>query len=434
MKTTKWMSQKIIKSAVILLPAVGALVAGGQIPKSKYNHDESKVKPYTLPDPLVCFNGQKVNNVKEWREVRRPEILAAFETNVYGRTPQLATDLKFITHEADGQAFNGLATRRQVEIRLFKDSDEPRIDLLIYIPKDAPKPVPAFLRLSYGNQGISADPAIIASRNTISTNGQHASSWDLEMLLKRGYAVVTFAGADVEIDRYGSGTIPQKRGIGWRQHGVRGYALKKAGRTEPNDDEWGTLAAWAWGMSRAMDYLETDKDIDAKKVAVIGHSRTGKATLWAAAKDERFALAISNNSGEGGAALAKRWFGETVELIPAIWFCGNHKKFADNVAALPVDQHLLVALIAPRPVYIASASRDLWADPRGEFLSAFHAEPVFRLYGLKGVDVKEMPQPDNPVGDSVRYHVRTGDHAVTPYDWEQYISFADRHFGYKISK
>ena len=390
------------------------------------NNDEAKVKPYTLPNPLVCFDGRAVREVKTWREIRRPEILAAFETNVYGRIPPLSPRLKCVKRESDARALNGLATRHQVELQFFEEADAPKILLLMYVPNAAPKPVPVFLGLSYGNQGINADPAIIPSPETVSTNAQHAHRWPLEMILKRGYAVATFAGADIEIDQHGSGTDPKKRATGWKS-GIRGYAARKAGREEPADDEWGTLAAWAWGMSRVLDYFETDPAVNAKKVAVFGHSRTGKAALWAAAKDERFALAISNDSGEGGAALARRWFGETVAALPDIWFARNYKLFAENVNALPVDQHLLIALIAPRPVYVASASKDSWADPRGEFLSALHAGPAYRLYGLKGVGVSEMPSPDTPVGSAVRYHVRTGGHDITPYDWEQYLSFADVH-------
>lgn len=414
----------------ILFFAAGALMAAGQTPKKEYNYDESKVLPYTLPDPLVCFDGQPVRDVKAWREIRRPEILAAFETNVYGRIPELALRMKYVTRESDAQALGGIATRRQIEIQLFEEEDAPKILLLMYVPNNAPKPVPVFLGLSYGNQGISADPAIIPSPDTVSTNAQHAHRWPLEMILKRGYAVATFAGADLEIDRHGSGSDPKKRTQGWKL-GVRGYAARKAGREAPADDEWGAIAAWAWGLSRVMDFFETDKDVDAKKVAVFGHSRTGKTALWAGAKDERFALTISNNSGEGGAALARRSFGETVAILPEVWFAKNYKRFADNVDAMPVDQHLLVALVAPRPVYVASATLDLWADPRGEFLAALHAEPVFRLYGLKGLGVRDMPPPDSPVGDSVRYHIRKGEHDITPFDWEHYLSFADRYFGHK---
>lgn len=413
---------------VIVFLAVSALMAVGQAPKKKHNYDESKVPPYTLPDPLVCFNGEPARSVKAWREIRRPEILAAFETNVYGRVPQFETQMKCVTRESDAQALGGIATRRQIEIQLFDDEDAPKILLLMYIPNDAPKPVPAFLGLSYGNQGVSDDPAIIPSPDTVSTNAQQAHRWPLEMILKRGYAVATFAGADLEIDRHGSGSDPKKRARGW-QLGIRGYVARKAGREAPADDEWGAIAAWAWGMSRVMDFFEADKDIDAKKVAVFGHSRTGKTALWAGAKDERFAITISNNSGAGGAALARRWFGETVDILPDVWFAKNYKRFADHEDRMPVDQHLLVALVAPRPVYIASATLDQWADPRGEFLAAFHATPVFKLHGLKGVGASDMPLPNSPVGDSVRYHIRKGRHNITPFDWEHYLSFADRHLG-----
>jgi hypothetical protein len=244
--------------------------------------------------------------------------------------------------------------------------------LLLFIPNGAQKPVPVILGPNYGNQGVHADPGIIPSRDTKTVRGEHASRWPLEMILKRGYAVATFAAADIEQDKHGSGTFQKPEA--WRL-GVRGYALKKAGRTERTNEEWGTIGAWAWGLSRVLDYLETEAAVDAKKVAVVVHSRSGKTALWAAALDERFAIAISNNSGAGGAALARRIFGETVADSPDIWFCKNYRGFAKNETALPVDQHQLIALIAPRPVYIASATEDLWADPRGEFLSGVHATP-----------------------------------------------------------
>jgi hypothetical protein len=412
--------------AALLLASLAVLHAGEP---ADTNYDESKVPSYTLPDPLVCFDGQAVTGPQTWREKRRPQILRAFETNVYGRTPQIVARLRFETTDSDAQALGGLATRKQVTIRLFEEAEAPWIDLLIFIPNHVARPVPAFLGLSYGNQGVHLDPGIRPSRETTPKRGEHAPRWPLEMILKRGYAVATFAGADVEQDRHGSGS--RQEPDGWKK-GVRGYWLRKSGRTELAEDEWGSIGAWAWGLSRVLDYLETDPAIDAKRVAVFGHSRTGKTALWAGAQDERFALVISNNSGQGGASLARRRYGETVAAsyaLSGIWYCRNYRRFGNNEAALPVDQHLLIALLAPRPAYIASAEQDGWADPRGEFLAGLHAEPAYRLLGLPGLGVKEMPAVDTPVGQTIGYHIRSGDHDITPYDWQQYLDFADRHFG-----
>lgn len=388
------------------------------------NYDESNVPPYALPDPLMCFDGQPVTDAKTWRDKRRPELLRAFAANVYGITPDLKTAPKSEVTATVPNWLDGLATRKEVTLHLFPEPGSPRIDLLLFIPNGAVKPVPAFLSLTYGNQGVHADPAIKPSRDTKSKPGEQARRWPLEQILRRGYALAVFAGADVEQDKHGSGTSG-KPGA-WRQ-GIRGYALKKAGREDRAEDDWGTLGAWAWGLSRALDYLETTPEINAAKVAVIGHSRTGKTALWAAAQDERFAMAISNDSGAGGAALARRIFGEAVTHSPEIWFCRNYRQFARNEAALPVDQHELLGLIAPRPVYVASATEDRWADPKGEFLSALHAGPVYRLLGLPGLGVEEMPGPDKPVGETVGYHLRTGEHDITGWDWQQYLDFADRH-------
>ena len=218
------------------------------------NYDEAKVPSYTLPDPLVCSDGQRVADVKLWREKRRPEILRAFAENVYGRTPELKTEPRYEVTETDPNALGGLATRKQVTIRLFPEADAPRIDLLLFVPNAAAKPAPAFLSLNYGNQGVHDDPAIKPSRDTKTKRGENASRWPLEMILKRGYALATFAGADVEQDKHGSGTF--QRPDAWRL-GVRGYALRKAGRADRADDDWGTIGAWAWGLSRVLDYLET---------------------------------------------------------------------------------------------------------------------------------------------------------------------------------
>jgi hypothetical protein len=420
------------------------------------NYDESKVPQYTLPDPLTLESGEKVTDVKMWQERRRPELLHLFETQVFGR-PAHATKPKSLRTSIVRDALGGLATRKEVTVFLDGTDSGPRMNLLVYVPNGgAPGKKPAFLGFNFGgNHTVHADPGItlptvwprqgstqqyVAAKATEATRGSAATRWQVETVLKRGYALVTAYYGDLEPD------FPE----GWK-HGVRSrfypeaikepklppkataeqIAALKAALPEPKTlDEWGAIGAWAWGMSRALDYLTTDPDIDAAKVAVIGHSRIGKATLWAGAQDQRFALVIANESGEGGAAITRRKFGESLARITTVfphWFAGMYTYYRDRENDLPVDFHELVALIAPRPVYVASAAEDLWADPRGEFLGAKHAEPVYKLFGKEGLGVDQQPPINTPVGKTIGYHVRTGKHDVTAYDWEQYLNFADKH-------
>ena len=407
--------------------------ASGQTP---VNYDESKVPKYTLPDPLILANGQRVADAATWR-LRRAEILHLFETNVYGRSPVCPKTIRFETRSVVTDALGGKATRKQITIFFTDRQEGPKMDLLLYVPNAAKKPVPVFLGLNFGgNQCVDHDPGIeiskqwmrndpnagiVNERATETSRGCQASRWQVAMLMDRGYALATAYYGDLEPDH------PD----GWKT-GIRDALSQQGKNTIFKPDDWGAIGAWAWGLSRAMDYLQTDPDVNAKSVAVVGHSRLGKTALWAGAQDERFALVISNDSGCGGAALSKRVFGETVETINKAfphWFCGNFKRFSTHEDQLPVDQHMLIALIAPRPVYVASAAEDLWADPRGEFLGAKGADPVYRLLGATGLSVKEMPPVDQPANAGrIGYHIRRGKHDQTEYDWRQYLDYADRQF------
>lgn len=405
--------------ALIVLIAVTGSVFAAE--KFVPNYDESKIPPYTLPDPLTLADGTKVADAASWKNLRRPQVLELFKQHVYGRAPAPGSKpatMRFVVTDQDRHALGDTAIRKQVSIYFSDDDKTPHLNVLIYLPNKAKGPVPVFNTLNFhGNQSIIDDPAVRVSRGTDKYKpGERAGRWAIPMILSRGYGLVTTYYGDIYPDRADG------------RAGSVQILFDKPGPQEA--DAWGSIATWAWGLSRVLDYLETDKDVDAKRVMVMGHSRLGKTALWAGASDERFAITISNDSGCGGAALSRRAIGETVWRINTSfphWFCANFKKYNENENALPVDQHELVALCAPRPVYVASAAEDHWADPRGEFLSTKFATPVYKLFGLEGMPADSMPAVDQPVMGTIGYHIRTGKHDVTDFDWSQYLDFADKH-------
>ncbi len=392
-------------------------------------YHEEKVPEYTLPDPLVMADGTKVGDAQMWRTKRRGEILELFRSQVYGRAPvERPQAMTFKVFDLEEKALDGQATRKQVTVNFTGKEDGPSMDILIYLPNAAKKPVRTFVLLNFGgNHTIHPDPAIRLSTRWMRNNqkateqsrGSSYASYPVEKILARGYGLATIYYGDIDPDFHDG-----------FKNGVH-PAFDKLTDGERAPDAWGSICTWAWGLARAMDYFESDSDIDHDLVAVLGHSRLGKTSLWAGARDERFALVISNDSGCGGAALSRRGYGETVERINNSfphWFCGNFKKYNGQEGRLPVDQHMLVALMAPRPVYVASADEDLWADPRGEFLACKNAEPVYEMLGLKGLVVEDMPALNSPVQKGrIGYHIRTGGHGLTEYDWQQYMDFADKY-------
>ena len=430
-----------LRAAAMALAMIASAAATAGAQSDQANYDEAKVGNFPPLDPLTTADGKKVTTPETWGKVRWPELLRLFETEMYGRIPEAARSIRptYQVRSEDSNALGGKAIRREVTIRFTSDPEGPRMDLLVYLPKraSAAAPAPAFVGLNFGgNQTVDPDPGIALGRTWTrpgkglprerhtaaeKSRGTAASRWAVERIIDRGYALATAHYEDIEPDFDG----------GYR-YSVRAL-LDRDGKGRPAPDEWGAIGAWAWGLSRALDYLETVPEVDARKVAVMGHSRLGKTALWAGVIERRFALVISNNSGCGGAALSRRIFGETVGRMNRSfphWLCANFQKYSDREADLPFDQNELIALIAPRPVLVCSADEDLWADPKGEFLGALGADPVYRLLGTDGLAVRQMPRTsrDGLVNSTIGYRIRPGKHDVTPDDWEAYLNFADRHF------
>lgn len=418
------MQRFIISKTILIFFGLHCLVGRGQ-----------NISNDALPELLVANDGTVISNSEAWENIRRPEILKLFETNVYGEIPDKVIDISYKLLKIDKNALDGQAIQKEIIATFSNGKESLEMNMLIFLPKKAEKPVPVFLGMNfYGNHTIHPDPNITITPNYVKNNedfhitnngatelsrGVRSHRWPIERILERGYGVVSIYYGDIDPDFDDD-----------FQNGIHKLFYEDGEHPKPN--EWGSIAAWAYGLSKAMDYLVTDKDIDKNKVAVIGHSRLGKTALWAGAIDERFAITISNDSGCGGAALSRRKQGETVKKINTSfphWFCKNFHLYNEKEEDLPVDQHMLIGLIAPRPVYVASANEDLWADPEGEYLSLYHSGSVYNLFELENFGSGTMPEIDEPqtIGN-MGYHIRSGRHDLTLFDWEKYMDFADVHF------
>ena len=422
---------------IILAIQISFFIAGiGQ----EQSADEDKLLA-PLPELLIRSSGAAIETSQQWEQIRRPEILELFRDHVYGRVPESDLRINYRLIFEDREALQDKAILKEVVMELSQGEDRLDIGVLIFLPKEQSGPVPLFLGLNfYGNQTIHPDPRIsipdswvrnnkefgmIDNRATEASRGVRSSRWPVEMILSRGYGLATIYYGDIDPDFHDG-----------FKNGIHGMLDPKDGERGP--ESWGSISAWAWGLSRAMDYFEKDAEIDRERVAVMGHSRLGKTSLWAGAQDERFALVISNNSGCGGAALSRRPYGERLSNINSSfphWFASRFHQYSDKEAELPVDQHMLMALMAPRALYVASAEKDDWADQRGEYLSLVYGSETYCLYDENCSFTLQMPGLEQPVASGMLgYHIRKGKHDVTNYDWKQYLEFADKHLPIETAK
>lgn len=376
--------------------------------RSEFNFDESRVPNYQLPDPLLLEsqNNRIVTTSQDWTTERRPVVLQLFRENVYGVRPTTQYTIEFEEVGRLDNVFDIGATGRQIRTTIQVGTKSHSFDFVIFVPHSE-TPVPLIIHIN--------------NRNLVQLKSEKESFdsfWPVEKLVRRGFATAGFYTSDVDPDRHDG-----------YEAGIRSLL------NDPDSDpttRWGSLSAWGWAASRVLDFAIKQPEIDPERTAVAGNSRAGKTALWAAAEDERFSIAYSNESGCGGAALSRRAFGETVARINRSfphWFCDRFKTYDDREADLPVDQHELLALLAPRAVYVGSADEDLWADPRGEYASLIAAGPVFQLFKLQHITDPVMPPLNTPrhVGPT-GYHIRTGAHNLTEQDWGYFLDFADAVF------
>ncbi|HET9570270.1 MAG TPA: acetylxylan esterase [Bacteroidales bacterium] len=391
------------------------------------NYEEDSVGRYTLPDLLMLQNGKKVTSATTWLEKRRPEVLELLETSQFGKMPPRPSEMSFHVFDKGSLVFDGKAIRKQVAVYFTKDTSVFKMNVLIYLPTQLYKPVPLLLTVNFGaNASVVNDSGVVLSevwsrdKKKVTTSRMSPfGKLPVEKFISQGIGFATVYYGDIEPDF--------KDGI---NYGIRGHYLKPG--TKPAPDEWGAIAAWAWGLSRAMDYFETDKQIDAKRIALQGTSRLGKTVLWTGARDTRFKMIIASCSGEGGAALSKRNYGESIKHLTdstryLYQFATNYSKFANKVDRMPFDSHMLLALMAPRPLLLQTGDVDFWSDPNGEFLAAQKATSVYNLFEENGPG-NVYPEPGdknllNPLG----YYLHKGGHGVIPEDWDVFIEFIHKY-------
>jgi hypothetical protein len=428
----RFMQPGTVKNSLTASIALGMCLIASSLAADP-DYDEAAVAPFTLPEVLAGPDGKPVTTAEAWQASARPHQFGLLEQFVYGRRlPAVPVSVVGKVERADVELAEGLkAVRLQARLRLGEGEAAPTTDVLVYLPRGGRSAV--FLNLNFqGNQAETTDPAvdlcrawlrddepagIVGNRATAASRAAQSRRWPVGEMVRRGYGMATACYGDVFPDR---------------PDGRADSALASLGRPLEGDlppDEPGAIATWAWQLSRILDWLVTLPEVDPKRVIVVGHSRNGKAALWAGGCDERFAMVVSNESGCGGAALERRNFGERIADITARfphWFCPNFARFAGREADLPVDAHVTLAMTAPRPLYVASAVEDRWADPRGEFLAAVAAGPVWNLFGRAGLGTAEYPPVGQSIGGSVGYHVRAGQHDLLAEDWARFADFADR--------
>lgn len=413
------MIRGIIKIALLLTVvhtgSVGAVFSQSKEWEEAVIYSESRVPFYTLPDPLLDISGNRIDSPEQWKNERRPQLMGLFATTIYGRVPQPEQPIQttYTVLSTDEHFFEGRCTRKQVLITFENDRGKVAMHLALFTPNNVEGPVPILLRMGFAD----AEGAPVELEN-IQAYGRLKNGTPLIDFLKKGFGVACIKGGEVIGEE-----VQFRRSI--QQLFYRGK------QSMPQADEWGVLAGISWQASRAVDYLLTESKVDPKQIALVGFSKLGKCALWAAAQDTRIAMVMSQNSGCAGAALWRRNFGETLSYMFRFptWLCGNARKFIGKESDMPIDQHMLLACIAPRPVYVVSGIDDMWADNQGEYLSAHHATPVYELLGLKGQSTQERPAINQPADKrALAYHVRSGAHGYHQLDWDQYLAFMEFHF------